>query len=202
MFKTSISYFDATRNIFTISEVLNASCGVDHSQCSSLLSSYTSQILDSNVCLDDYRLGNPIVTQAYTGLLAYDSIYAATCLTANSSTGPYCYAEAVTNTSNPSAAYIYYLPLGVSLPASMAPTCNYCLQHTMQDFQPYASMASQPLSKTYPGAASQLDISCGPGFVDQNVVVESAAAATSALVLGVWTLMVLFGGTAIIWLAV
>lgn len=39
----------------------------------------------------------------------------------------------------------------------------------MKGFASYASNASQPISQTYAGAASDVDMFCGPTFVEQNV---------------------------------
>ena len=128
--------------------------------------------LDSN-CGTDLRMQNPTVAQAYNGLIAYDPLYHAGCLT--DSNGAYCYADAVTNVSSLSSSYIYYLPLGVQLPPNSRPTCNTCLQDTMAIFASYAGNASMPLSSDYNVAAQQVDAGCGQTFTVASVHSTSAA---------------------------
>jgi hypothetical protein len=123
-------------------------------------------------------MGNPQVTQAYTGLLAYQPSYHAGCLT--DSHGNYCFANAVTNASAPSSSYIYYLPLGVSLPGGTQPTCDTCLQNTMRTFAAYATNSSQPLSTDYSAAAEQVDMICGPRFAESAVQTGAATSIYSA----------------------
>ena len=116
---------------------------------------------------------NPMVLQAYNGLVAYQPLYHAGCLTDTG--GNYCFANAVTNSSAPTSSYIYYLPLGVQLPAGTRPACNLCLQNTMAVFASAASNSSMPLSGDYPNAAQQVDVTCGPTFVEASVHMTSAA---------------------------
>lgn len=132
---------------------------------------------DSN-CGADFSLGNPVVAQAYTGLIAYQPSYHAGCLT--DSDGKYCFANAVTNSSAPTSSYIYYLPLGVQLPGGTQPTCDTCLQKTMSMFASYATNSSQPLSMDYGSAAQQVDMTCGPSFAASAAVSTGAAPAISA----------------------
>lgn len=115
-----------------------------------------------------------MVQQAYAGFLAYEPLYHAGCLQ-DSSTGSYCFADAVTNSSAPSSSYVYYLPLGVSLPAASSPACTECLQNTMAIFAAAAGNASQPVSGDYAGAAGLIDKTCGDAFVNGSVAVASAA---------------------------
>lgn len=175
--------------------MLSTSCNVNYGQCSNLLDKYLGEILRSDICQIDYNNGNPIVTEAYAGLLAYKATYGATCLTDSSNDGNYCYAEAITNTSTPSASYIYYLPLGFTLPAGMNPTCNDCLKRTMQGFATYAADSSQPLSKTYASAAAAVDVFCGPTFVDQNIPLPSGAALRATLNLATVALATMLAGS-------
>lgn len=115
-----------------------------------------------------------MVQQAYTGLSAYDTLYHAACLT-NPNTGNYCFADAVTNSSAPTSSYIYYLPLGLSLPAGTRPACNQCLQNTMAIFAEAASNATTELSGDYGQAAQMVDMGCGPNFVQESVVVSNGS---------------------------
>jgi hypothetical protein len=127
--------------------------------------------LDEN-CAQDLSLQNPMVTQAYNGFVAYEPLYHAGCLT--DSDGNYCFSNAVTNASAPSSSWIYYLPLGIALPGGTQPTCDTCLKQTMAIFATYASNTSQPLSTVYTPAAQQLDMTCGPRFVEAAVQMTSS----------------------------
>lgn len=79
------------------------------------------------------------------------------------------FANAITNITSPSDSYPYYLPLGSSLPGGSRPTCNSCLQETMGAFSGFAGDQSLPLSRTYVDAARQINLGCGPSFVEENV---------------------------------
>lgn len=136
------------------------------------MASLATQIKSNDNCGSDLAMGNPSVMQAYNGLVAYDALYRAGCLTDPS--GSYCYANAVTNASAPSSSYIYYLPLGVQLPGGSRPACTSCLQNTMRIFAQAAGNSSQPLNADYVSAAEQVQMNCGPTFVQASVVSSSA----------------------------
>lgn len=91
------------------------------------------------------------------------------------------YANAVTNRTAITDPYPYYLPLGVPLPGGTRATCNSCLQDVMAIFSAFAANKTQPISKTYNGAAQQIGIACGAGFVNQTATPLKAAASTPAL---------------------
>lgn len=93
---------------------------------------------------------------------------------------PLGFANAITNTTSTSDAYPYYIPLGVALPGGSRPTCNQCLKQTMGIFATAASNATQPVSQTYGNAAQQINIGCGPDFVNDTVQIKSGAATAFA----------------------
>jgi hypothetical protein len=124
----------------------------------------------------DFRLENPLVTEAHAGFMAYRALYQAACFK-NPKTNNYCFADAITDTSNPADAYVYYLPLGVSLPGSSLPNCSECLQATMEVFAKAAEVKNQPITATYLSAAQQINIGCGPGFVSTSISIGSRSAA-------------------------
>ena len=134
------------------------------------------EIQSSDACGDDLELRNPVVLQAYAGFVAYEPLYHAGCLK-NVPQGDYCYASAVTNATSPTSSYIYYLPLGMALPGGTQPTCSACLKNTMAVFAEAATNASQPLSVDYGPAAQQIDMTCGPTFVEAVSTEASSAAA-------------------------
>ena len=137
------------------------------------MSGYASSLRGDSACGGDYNKENPIVRQAYNGLVAYDTLYHASCLKgspgADGKTSDYCYTNAVTNSSSPTDTYVYYIPLGLSLPAGSMPTCSQCLKDTMGLFATAAGNKSQPASLTYTDAAGKIDIQCGSNFVNQSV---------------------------------
>ena len=120
---------------------------------------------DTN-CGHDFRDQQPLVLQAYNGLVAYEPVYRATCL--KDDTNNYCYASAVGG-QNPGDAYPYFTAIGLTLPATAQPTCSDCLKKTMQVFAEYAVRKEQPLSQTYLPCAGQVDGGCGVGFADTAV---------------------------------
>lgn len=185
LLQNSMSFFDATRSLSTITAVLNASCSVSFPSCSALMSSYADTLRSSTACQDDYNAESPQVRQAYAGLLAYDVSYNASCLqnspdpgAAGQDNGNYCFASAVTNASSPTDSYVYYLPLGIGLPSGSLPTCDYCLAATMAVYAEAAMNKSQPLNLDYDASATLINEMCGPSFV--NATIPSADASSSS----------------------
>jgi len=127
-----------------------------------------NNLTSSDNCGADYAAQNPTVLAAHTGLIAYEPLYTASCLK-NPTTSAYCFADAVTNASSPTDSYVYYLALNTSLPGGSQPTCNTCLQDTMAIFDAAAANRSQPVSSTYVAAAQQINVNCGPGFVNASL---------------------------------
>ncbi len=148
------------------------------------MASLASQLMQASNCGQDYRNQNPLVMQAYAGLVSYEPLYRATCLR-NGATGNYCFADAITNTSSPSDSYPYYTALGTVLPAAARPTCNGCLEETMDIFAGYATNRDQPVSNTYMSTAQQINMGCGPLFV--NTTVPIATVSNSAVKQGTVT---------------
>lgn len=153
------------------------------------MSSLATQ-LSTTACKSDLSLENPITTQAYAGLLAYDTLYRAACLT-DAETGNYCYADAVSNTSAPTSSYIYYLPLGMQLPAGTRPACTTCLKDTMSIFAAAAGNRTNPLRGDYAQAAQMVLMGCGPGFVEAGVVVSGSTRAFGSAGVGLVALAAL-----------
>lgn len=56
------------------------------------------------------------------------------------------------------------------------PSCNACLQNTMSVFESATADRGSALAGTYASAASQVNVMCGPGFVNQSL----AAAVTTS----------------------
>jgi hypothetical protein len=136
------------------------------------MSSLAADLISDSHCEQDYNQGNPLVTRAYDGLLAYEPMYRATCLK-NPDTQSYCFSDAISNTANPTDFYPYLTGVGMTLPESANPSCTKCLKDTMSIFARYATSAGQPLAKTYLGCANKVDSSCGAGFADLGIKVGS-----------------------------
>jgi len=87
--QTSTSFFTVQRSPVKLAQTLGASCGVNFDTCSTLMASLARQIQSPNNCAADLQNQNPMVVQAYTGFVAYQSLYHAGCLL-NDDTGSYC----------------------------------------------------------------------------------------------------------------
>jgi len=176
LLQTSTSFFQATKNTTLLNATIDASCNVPSSTaCSSLLASYATTLLSK--CSADYALRNPIVTEAYAGFLAYSAVYWATCLVDPSDGQTNCFAEALANTSDRTRSYVYYLPLGVQLPAGSLSqsSCGPCLQATMQGFRGFKGNKTQAFGGTYDAAVGMVKTVCGATWLNQTSVGKSDA---------------------------
>jgi hypothetical protein len=166
------------------------------------MANLAAQLIDNDNCGQDFRQQNPLVVQAYAGLIAYEPVYRATCLkdeAGDEASKSYCFVEAVTSTntnsdgdsasnSNSSSSstgssadfYPYYTAIGLSMPQTASPTCTQCLKETMRIFASYAENEVQPLARTYLPCAVQVDKSCGNGFVSTDVKVGSVTSPNAA----------------------
>ena len=89
------------------------------------------------------------------------------------------FSDAVTNATSPTDSYVYYLPLGVSLPGTTAPSCSECLRDTMSAFGSAATNRSQPVSNVFASAAAMIDLTCGADFVNASIPRQPTSAAAS-----------------------
>lgn len=178
LLQNSNSFFKTSRSAEFLSLALDASCAASLTQCSPLMASLASQLIEDSSCGQDYRSENPLVMQARAGLIAYEPLYRATCLKSGD-TGDYCFTDAITNTSNPANSYPYYTALGTHLAGGSRPTCTKCLQDTMNIFAGYAAMREQPISTTYTQTAQQIALGCGPEFVNATVPVGTTSIAAA-----------------------
>ena len=139
------------------------------------MNSYANQLRSQGGCGADYNAQNPNVLEAWQGFLAYGEVYNATCLR-SSQNNDYCFTDAVTNSSSPTSSYIYYLPLGISLPNGIMPTCNQCLADTMNNYAPSAGNGTQPISSVFRTAVNQVDQACGSKIVTAAIPNVTGAA--------------------------
>lgn len=197
--QNSNSFFQAQKSLVRITQTLDYSCSANVTACSNLMSTFASNITEDSTCASDLVSQNPMIQQARLGLLAYQPLYSASCLR-NPSTSSYCFADAITNSNNSADAYIYYLPLNNSLVGGSQPTCDSCLKNTMDIFEAETSDRSSALASVYSAAASQVNVNCGPGYVNASLAAAAVSSAapgsgpshaglfTLALVVAAWLL--------------
>lgn len=178
--QNSISFFQAEKSLVRITQTLDATCAANVTTCTTLMNSFASNLTQSTTCSADLTSQNPLIEQAHQGLLAYKPLYQASCLR-DPTTKAYCFAEAVTNSTSPSDTYTYFLPLNVSLPGGSQPTCNSCLQQTMTVFEAASADRSSALASDYVGAAMQVNVNCGPGFVNASLPAAAAVSGAQSL---------------------
>ncbi|KAK1835105.1 hypothetical protein QBC39DRAFT_388833 [Podospora conica] len=167
----SKSFFEAERSLVSTTQVLDATCAANVTFCSNFLTDLATRLVAEENCGIDYRAGHPVVRNAYMAMVSYAPLYTAGCLI-DPQTSMYCYANAITNMSNPSNVYFYYLPLNITLPGSTVPSCSPCLQQTMNVFQAATASRRQPIANTYVSAAQQVNSICGPTFVNETLAEE------------------------------
>jgi hypothetical protein len=130
-------------------------------------------ILNEN-CGQDFVNQQPLVLQAYNGLIAYEAVYRATCLKI-SADNQYCFSKAVSTSNNSADIYPYLTAIGLNMPAGSKPTCSACLKQTMAIYPEYAVRAEHPLAETYLSCAKMVDDTCGQSFADLGVQVGSVS---------------------------
>ncbi|KIV91793.1 hypothetical protein PV10_06296 [Exophiala mesophila] len=189
--QNSYSFIRVERDESLLEQTLDAACKAPLAICQPLLAGIARDLIDSRNCGSDFSRQNPLVMQAYNGLIAYEPVYRATCLK-NTVTGTYCFTEAILNSTNPTEFYPYYTAIGMSLPATIQPSCTECLRNVMEVFASYAEDATQPLAKTYLPCANQVTAHCGADFARTDVQVGSLMAQNKASPSGVSISMMAF----------
>lgn len=177
LLQNSMSFFQAARSKELLTQTLDKSCSASLAVCSPLMSQYATELISSAYCQKDYLQQNPLVMQAYAGLNAYEPMYKATCLKANT-TGDYCFVDAM-ETSSADDSYPYYTAVGLQLPTGSKPACSSCLRDTMEIFSGYALQTSQSLSQTYLLCAIQVNQQCGESFASTQVKSASKVQTTN-----------------------
>ncbi|KKP04497.1 hypothetical protein THAR02_03382 [Trichoderma harzianum] len=175
MLQTSTGLFQAEKSLLSIVRVLDATCRADSVSCATFLDQAATNLTQSNNCKAEIAQNQTLVLQAYHGLLAYKTIYAATCLQ-DPTESQYCFANAVTNLNTPSDAYLYFLPYGLALPGSSNPSCNWCTQQTMDIYFSASADRSQAIAGVYVDAARQVNTLCGPNYVNGTLPPASSEA--------------------------
>lgn len=173
----SLSMFNAEKSLFSITQVLDATCAANVTFCADYLDKMASNLTEAANCADDYEQQNSAVVQAYLGLKAYQPLYSASCLQ-DPDTSAYCFANAVTNSSAIADTYLYYLPLNISYPNTTTPDCNACSQNVLGIFQAATADRSSAIANTYADAADAVNAQCGATFV--NATLPEAQVSSSA----------------------
>ncbi|GFF40565.1 hypothetical protein IFM61606_04579 [Aspergillus udagawae] len=177
----STSFFHTLTSATATSHVLDLSCAASVDTCTSIFNRLATNLLKDDACGKDYKLGNPLVASAYTGFMTYEPVYRASCLK-NPATNDYCFVDAATNASSPQDLDTYSIPAGYPTDDAPWPTCNKCLQASMDIFSRWAQVDGQPLTTSYLPSAMALNRHCGPNFANVNITVGEKAKTTS----GAW----------------
>ncbi|KAL2255209.1 hypothetical protein VTK26DRAFT_3864 [Humicola hyalothermophila] len=199
LFDGSKSFFEAQKSLVSITRTLDATCAADVTRCTTYMNELAQSFIAAENCGVDFERGVATVVDAYEAMRAYAPIYGAGCLK-DPETSAYCYANAVTNRTNPSMTHIYFLPLNKALPGATVPTCNYCLQQTMAIFRAATADRGQAIADTYVDAAEQVNTMCGPDFVNENLAPEISAA-RQAIRPTAWSLAPPLFAAVMLWLA-
>lgn len=177
LLQNSMSFFQAARSSSLLLKTLDTSCSASLAVCSPFMNKIADELISEDNCQNDYQQQNPLVMQAYAGLKAYESLYQATCLK-DPTTQKYCFLEAM-EAMSADDSYPYYTAVGLSLPEGSKPQCTSCLHETMKIFAGYAAQSEQPLSDTYLGCATTVNVGCGAGYANTAVQSVSKVASTS-----------------------
>ncbi|PMD20367.1 hypothetical protein NA56DRAFT_573885 [Hyaloscypha hepaticicola] len=178
LLQNSNSFFQVEKSVTRVTQTLDYTCGVDFPTCSARMANFAKNITTDAGCKQDLASENPLITYAYLGLMAYQPLYRASCLK-NPSTAAYCFADAITNYNNSADSYIYFLPLNISLVGGSQPTCTSCLKETMNVFEAATSDRSSALASDYVSAAMQVNVNCGPSFVNSSLAAATSGAQIS-----------------------
>lgn len=173
--QTSTGFFDAQKTLLGVVRVLDATCKADVSSCAAFLSNAAENLTSAVNCKAEVDQEQALVLQAWRGLKAYKTLYSATCLQ-DATTNMYCFANAVTNLTTPSDAYLYFMPYGLALPGGSTPTCNWCTRETMAIYHTTSADRQQFVASKYEDASRQINTLCGPGFVNGTLPRAIAAA--------------------------
>ncbi|EFY90181.1 C6 transcription factor, putative [Metarhizium acridum CQMa 102] len=178
--QTSTSFFNAQKELVSIVKVLDATCDVDVAKCTAYMTKAAQNLTASTNCKRELDQNQTQVVQAWQGLRAYNVLYSATCLQNPSSTS-YCFANAVTNLSNPSDAFLYFMPYATPLPGTSVPSCSWCVQNTMFIYHSASANRAQLVASVYLDAVNQVNTICGPNFVNSTLPAAENGAFTALM---------------------
>ncbi|PHH66208.1 hypothetical protein CDD82_1571 [Ophiocordyceps australis] len=179
MIQTSRGFFEAEKQLMSIVRVLDNACRPNVDSCAEFLDKAAQNLTTDANCKTEIDQGHSRVLQAWRGLKAYRVLYTATCLQ-DETTNAYCFANAVTNLTTPSDSFLYFLPYGLALPGASAPTCSWCTKQTMQIFQAASANRQHFIASKYEDAANQINVVCGPDFVNSTLPKAETGVASAA----------------------
>ncbi|KAK4196517.1 hypothetical protein QBC40DRAFT_313214 [Triangularia verruculosa] len=169
----SKSFFEAQKSPVAITRTLDATCAANATRCSQYFAQLAQNFTSMDNCGADYENGTPAMVNTYKAMVAYAPIYSVGCLR-DENTSAYCFANAVANTTSRGNTYLYtLLPFNKSLPGSSVTTCDECTRQTMNIYQASTADRRQQISLTYESAAKQINLVCGPSFVQETLAPEA-----------------------------
>ncbi|KAK4189531.1 hypothetical protein QBC35DRAFT_380104 [Podospora australis] len=171
LLENSRSFFESQKSLVALTRVLDATCNANATKCTTYFSSLARELIAPENCGVDYDRGQTTIKTVYQAMMAYAPIYSVGCLR-DAETSAYCYANAATNRTSPGSNYMYFLPLNSSLPGSSTPACSYCNQQTMNMYQAATADRRQSIANTYTSAAKQINLVCGPNWVNETLAAE------------------------------
>ncbi|KAK4225540.1 hypothetical protein QBC38DRAFT_510965 [Podospora fimiseda] len=170
LLENSISFFQTQKSLVALTRTLEATCNANVTSCSIYFGQLAQNFTAPENCGADFQRGQAAVVAAHRGMIAYAPIYQAGCLRDDQSSA-YCYATAI-NRPDINDTHKYFLALNKTMPGSTRPSCDYCTKQTMALFQVATGDRRQSLVNTYPAAAKQVNLVCGPGFVNETLAAE------------------------------
>ncbi|EQK98781.1 hypothetical protein OCS_05508 [Ophiocordyceps sinensis CO18] len=175
LLRTSSGFFEAQKYLPSIVGVLDTACKANATFCTALLNQAANNLTAVANCKAELDQGQSRVLQAWRGLRAYRTLYAASCLQ-DPSSSLYCFANSVGNINSPADSYLYFMPYGLALPSASTPSCNKCTSETMNVYHAASANRSDLVSDRYEAAALQINAICGPEFVNSTLPQADAAA--------------------------
>ena len=105
------------------------------------------------------------------------------------------YTLAITNSTNPADAAMYYLPT-IRILSGARPSCSSCTQQLFNSYFTFSSNSTLGISKTYMEAAQVVNLDCGLGFASTSYAAKESSADKNGVSylwtgvggLGIWAL--------------
>ncbi|OAA38043.1 hypothetical protein NOR_06788 [Metarhizium rileyi] len=177
LIRSSTSFFEAQKELVSLVKVLDAACGAEVTRCTSYMRKAAQRLTTDGNCKLEFENNQTQVVEAWQGLRTYNILYSATCLQ-NPSSNSYCFANAFTNLTSPSDAYLYFLPYGSPLPSASTSSCGWCVQNTMSLYHSASANRGQLIASIYEDAANQINSLCGPDFANSTLPAAENGAVT------------------------
>jgi hypothetical protein len=180
LLQTSSGFIEAQTNLTLMNSLVWGTCNTNTAfdQCKANLSWFATTLQTS--CTEELKQRKELAVNTLIGLQAFEIMHNIGCLQ-DPTSNTYCYLNAVRN-SNPSDTYYYSLPLGLSLPKTIVPSCSACSKTIMAMFAAYLQdpgtsggiTGGTGLKSTYENAAAVCRQNCGAQFAQTGVVVGGA----------------------------